>query len=267
MMLLLISLTFLLVGLDSSFELCKAKTLMFALCLFLISSAFGPLNGLMPEHLADILICPGMYKIFSSNGDNEASHKFFDAGLFFGCAILFSYSALILIPFGITALIIIRPYKPREWLLHLIGILTPIYICGAICFIKSGNIDIINNSVNGWINNKKMLTLSEPVIISACIIGVFTFAASLIMFDRISKMNIFSGKVYKLMFALFFYTVTATFCIPFFGLNTLLLALIPLTFLFVTVFHGFERVKIGNIVFILFYLGMLTANLGFIYFK
>ncbi|MCS6934624.1 MAG: hypothetical protein NZM35_05685 [Chitinophagales bacterium] len=104
--------------------------------LYITLSAFLPENMLLsPASLGLLLIIPAINNVFGLIKKEKMNGALYDAGLLIGLAICFYTPYLVLIPFLYAALATLRPVVLREWIVVLLGLLTPFYIMFVIYYI------------------------------------------------------------------------------------------------------------------------------------
>ncbi len=70
---------------------------------------------------------------FSRRG--EGPRTIFNVGFILGCAALLHFPALILIVFLLLALMLLRAFKPGEWIVAMLGYFTPVYFAAALLYL------------------------------------------------------------------------------------------------------------------------------------
>ena len=75
------------------------------------------------------------YRVAALNAYKETLAPIFNLGMLFGVSMLVYKPAVLLIFLFMASLLIIRPFYIREWLLGLMGILTPYYFAGVYLFL------------------------------------------------------------------------------------------------------------------------------------
>lgn len=227
--------SFMIILVNSKFEFTRAKPAMFMLVYFPIALSIIPNNTLLPEQVANIFIALGLIKVFSTHGKENAVFQCFDAGLFFGLSMLFCYPAAIMLLVGLVALAIFRPFRGNEFIVYLLGILTPILFYVAIYYLVEGEVHILWDDVTKRIG--ETIPKSSPTTMLAVIAHiVITVLASVMIIGEYPKFNLVSSQSYRVMFIMFI-CITVLCHTPYFGIQPLRMATLPLSMMYVTVFH------------------------------
>ncbi len=119
---------YLLVILNNQYLFLKSRTF---LPLFFLASLTSPVLGLAA--MSDLaftvpLFLGAIFLAFRTYRNNRIDLSYFPAALWVGIASLFSIKAIFFLPILWIALITLRPFYPREWLVSLLGFLTPWYL-------------------------------------------------------------------------------------------------------------------------------------------
>ncbi len=94
-------------------------------------------NSIEPILLANLFLLPSLYFLINSYRQDYALAEFFKAGLFMGLASFFCIHYIIVFPLSFISLIILRAFNWREWIVLLLGLITPLYIYLSICYLTS----------------------------------------------------------------------------------------------------------------------------------
>jgi len=94
-------------------------------------------NSVEPILLANLFLLPSLYFLINSYRQDYALAEFFKAGLFMGLASFFCIHYIIVFPLSFISLIILRSFNWREWIVLLLGLITPLYIYLSVCYLTS----------------------------------------------------------------------------------------------------------------------------------
>ncbi|MCQ2975372.1 MAG: hypothetical protein MJ211_11260 [Bacteroidales bacterium] len=247
------------INLNSKFEITRAKANFFIIVYIIISLMYIPYNILLPEQFANIFLILGMFYILESNGMDDASYNVFNAGLLCGCATLFCINAFLLIFVGIISLLIFRPYRTREWCMIILGTITPILIYATLYFLIFDSINPILDSIKNQILVDKNYNFSQNGIIFFAIMAFWIFIGSTFMINLYPTFNIFTARTFKLLFCMFVLIIGATIS-PFFGSETLRLAVFPLSFMLVKFFFNLKKGLWSEILISLFIISAIAYH-------
>lgn len=222
--------------LNSDFEFTRAKPSMFVLVGILLSLAYVPNNTLLPEQIANIFIALGLIKMIASHGLDDATYTVFDSGLFFGVAALFCLPAFMMIPVGILGLMVFRPFRGNEFVVFLIGHITPVLFYVALYYIVEGNVSDLSAYLGNRLSEVAHVDFGPREVASLAAHVVVLLLGSLAITREYPKFNLIGSQSYRLFFLM--YVCMAGLCFaPMFGAQTLRLVFLPFAMMLVTVFH------------------------------
>jgi hypothetical protein len=250
----------LLVLLNSDFELTRAKPTMFALVFLLSTLTYIPCNTLLPEQVANIFITLGLIKIFACHSMDNATHTFFDAGLFFGIGFLFCAPAAVMLAVGLIAILVFRPIKGNELAIHILGFMTPVLFYIAIYYLIEGTLEPIKDFVETKISDTRLHTITYNSVICLAADAVQLIIASALIYNDYAKYNLFHSRAYRLLLIMFV-MICCSYFVPMFSLQAMRMTALPITILFVTVFYNSRPSLMLDIFFAVFVLGNMALQL------
>ncbi len=104
------------------------------LAYMLVTSFFKEWNTVSGLLLANFLLIYIFSKLFSINTVTYLRETIFNIGLCLGIALFVYPPSVIFIFWALLSLVIQRPFKSNEWLICILGILTPVYFYAAYLF-------------------------------------------------------------------------------------------------------------------------------------
>lgn len=156
--------------------------------LFAFSSSSG--DSIEPILVANLFVLPSLYFLMNSYREEQALSEFFKAGLFMGLSSFFYIHYLYIFPICMVALIILRPFNWREWVVLIIGLLIPLYLYLSICYLT--NVDIAAEAEL----MKNALRYFQRPLISEYYIGFLLILILLFVFALLHYLSKgFGGKV------------------------------------------------------------------------
>ena len=93
----------------------------------LLISSFPGMMQFHPVHLINLLVLIILDRVFTLFKNDFPVSALFDCSFLTGIAALIYFPAVILIPFLLITLIVLRPFHFKEWLITMIGILLPYF--------------------------------------------------------------------------------------------------------------------------------------------
>ncbi len=115
----------LIIQLNTKHILIKYRTYLPPLFFVLLSSSFLPLQRLNPALFAAVFLIISIDYILSAYSSNKPLDNFFKASFFIAIASLFYFAAWFYILVVFIGIIILRPPSIRDWLVSILGFITP----------------------------------------------------------------------------------------------------------------------------------------------
>jgi hypothetical protein len=103
----------------------------------LITSLFPEWNQFTPAMISILFLLVILIVIFSTYNKQEAKGAVFNCGFLLGLASLFFFPSLFFIAWIFLGMMVIRPFRLNEWLLCLLGVMTPVYFYAAYLFLSN----------------------------------------------------------------------------------------------------------------------------------
>lgn len=91
---------------------------------------------LHPLIFGNFFLLLSIHRLLNSYRKDKAFSQFFDAGLLIAIASLFYFPYIVFFPLLAAALVILRPFNWREWLISLCGVLSPYILVGTVYFMR-----------------------------------------------------------------------------------------------------------------------------------
>lgn len=181
--------------------------------LYLLFCGLLNINGAFhPMLAANLLIIGGFYLLFSTYREELALSEVFDAGFLLSLATLIYTPAVIFIPIPFIALIILKSFKLREWLLILCGFATPYLITSAILYIS-------DQLILAWLEELK--TVFVPFHLPYFGKGSFLIHTAIVLFlllgfyNSVFRSGNFKIKTQKVKSILIWILLTGLTAVPF----------------------------------------------------
>jgi hypothetical protein len=175
---------------------------------FLIIMVIPPLTGFCFLITSQVLTIPFIFlsidRIISSYRKNGVDFTYFVAGWWIGIASLFWIQATFLLILIFIGLLIFRPFYLREWLVSILGFLTPWYLITGIYFFihlnLDGLIEVLHNSI---IEIPMNSTIPVLVIFLLVFVGMMILVSGLHLINIFNMTKLKNRKVFQLFFWLF----------------------------------------------------------------
>ena len=194
---------------------------------------------------ANLFVLTALHYLMNSYRKDQALNDFFKAGLFFGIASFFCIHYIIIFPISFIALIILRAFNWREWVVLLIGIITPLYLYICINYLTTNNPFIVFLMIREATSNMHSPVFSEYYFVFI-LISILSLTFAIIHYLNKG----FGGKVktqkakYIIIWMLFF----CLFILFFEQMSDMILlpCIIPLSIILGDYFASLKQLKIAN---------------------
>ncbi|MCC6372155.1 MAG: hypothetical protein IT236_14220 [Bacteroidia bacterium] len=228
----------------------------------LLSAACVHPSNLTPQILTNIFILFSVYKLLDSYRKDDVLKNIFDAALWLCVSFYFSASSIIFFPFFFIVLFILRPFYWREWVIALLGFVTPVYIYECMAYLSNFNRWYLFESAQLYFSSIKIPVLSEYYLL-------LTLSLLLLLFVSLAHALTrgFGNKVKKqrsksiLLWYLFF----ASLSLFSGGANgSVIIAsfAFPLSFFIGDFLYNMKQIKIANTLLAVLLLGVLIVFLA-----
>lgn len=107
-----------------------------AMSYVLLSAIFSSWSNIIPALFINLLMAWIFLKIGKSYNTQQPRTMVYNVGLLTGCAILLYHPLLIMSLICIAAIAIVRPFRINEWIIVLLGIITPFYFLAFYLFMN-----------------------------------------------------------------------------------------------------------------------------------
>lgn len=108
-------------------RLMKKPNFLGGMSYLIITSLLPSFNWFSSSLLASVFLFPAFTLLFKSYNSKTEKTDIFNASLLIGIASLFFLPAIFFLVWAFLALAMLRPFKMSEWILILLGIITPYY--------------------------------------------------------------------------------------------------------------------------------------------
>ncbi|MES2512705.1 MAG: DUF6427 family protein [Bacteroidota bacterium] len=204
-----------------------------------------------PVLVANLFILPALYFLIDSYRRDFALSEIFKAGIFLGLASFFCIHYIVVFPLSFLALIILRPFNWREWMIMLIGLVTPLYIYISICYLRTTDAFTVFGMIREATSSLQKLVISEYYI-AFLLMAIITFIFAII--NYLGKG--FGGKVktQKTKYVLLWMLLLSVIIIFFEQVSDMILlpCIIPLSIFIGDYLAEIKQLKIANTLLVLF---------------
>lgn len=183
-----------------------------ALFYVLVNSLYPAMLGHSSQLLAAFFLIVVLDKLFSLYDNENAVTKIIDAGIFTGIAALFSFDALMFLPFVVYSVASIRPFKLREVVLSACGLFIPLYVLAVIYFLK-GDVETVKNGffIVNTATNINAIQFSYENITPLIIALPLSVIAFFMYQNDIGRNNVKTRKIQNVVLVMLFFSVGSAF--------------------------------------------------------
>lgn len=183
-----------------------------ALFYVLVNSLYPAMLGHSSQLLAAFFLIVVLDKLFSLYDNENAVTKIIDAGIFTGIAALFSFDALMFLPFVVYSVASIRPFKLREVVLSACGLFIPLYVLAVIYFLK-GDVETVKNGffIVNTATNINAIQFSYENITPLIIALPLSVVAFFMYQNDIGRNNVKTRKIQNVVLVMLFFSVGSAF--------------------------------------------------------
>ena len=240
--------------------------------LFIVLSACTP--GLLwfhPEHLAGIFLLGALHFLLGTYRVDRAFGLVFNSGILIGIASLFYLPSIVFLLFAIVAILILRPFIWREWIILILGsTVAPIY-AGVYFFWHDQLHSVTQNVILNPIHHRDFfLKLPVEYYFLSFMIGILLFVASGRFLSGAGTSTLKTKKGVSVMVWFLFFSIIAILPAQNFAVAGFLFMIYPLALFISNYFLVARRLWLAESIFLLLLASILFSyamNLGWIIFN
>jgi hypothetical protein len=223
---------FYLLNMNSKYSLLRERALLPAFFFILIVSSYDELHMLHPALIAILFFLAALDKVLASYKKEGLSTNYFEATFLLGVGSLFYFNLIYFILIVWVALLILRPVIWREWVLSIMGILTPWFFFLIYDYLINESADqTIDIIVSNYAPGYDLMFDSLPQIIFMGILFLLIIFASSRIIISMAKMRVLTRKIYVLFFWIFFLGLLSWILLENANIELIVLIAVPVSFL------------------------------------
>ena len=247
--------------LNNRYALIGQITAMPAMLYVLLCSALPAVQRFNPALIAAALVLLAMHHLMATYHQRDPLDHLFRAALDVGLAALFYAPAALLLLWVYFALLVMRPFRLREWLVPTLGALLPFGIHVFYLFMTRQPVDSAWGLL--WANlitpNRPPLE-AWPLLVAAGCIGVPLLVAWVYLLPSRARQKLEVRNYMVLIVGLLVLLLAAAGLLPGVGLEVLYIAALPATFILANLFKQAALTKGLRLLFGLFVVGVFFAQ-------
>jgi len=235
---------FLLIQFNKKYILINSRTYLPAFFYILIAGSFIPLQSFNPVIIGTVFIFLALNYIFSIYRVEYALNKLYVAGFFISIASLFW------IPFAVFFLVIwislavLRPFIGREWIVSILGFLTPYLFVFVFYFVVYDLAEItllLENIIEGFLFVKEFHTINLAYYLFYGFLSFIIINASYVLIINFQKKKIRTRKYFVINWWVFLFCLLLFFFFKNVSFEISYLISIPVSFLLTNYFYTVKR--------------------------
>lgn len=218
------------------------------------------LHPIIFANLFIVLVLNALLKMYRSTVSYVGA---FEAGMYISLASLFYFPAIMMLPFGFIALGILRPFVWREWIINIVGFITPyLYVFVFYYWNNQANEFIYQKIINPIANANlqwSFFVQKNPVL------WMFT---GLLLLSLAWTNSGFSGqklktqKAYMILFWMLAFAIISLFIAAEVSMITLSMLAVPSAIIYSNYFFSVKREWIGRLLLWVLYLMIFAVIWG-----
>jgi len=118
----------------AQFKLYKHNTYLVSFSFIALCSLHPALSNFSPLLLVNIFVLLAIRELLKMKQAQQVNKELFNLGFIIMMAALIHFSSILLLLFLFIALLILRPFNFREWMIAFVGLLMPLYFFGVLLF-------------------------------------------------------------------------------------------------------------------------------------
>ncbi len=197
-----------------------------ALCYLFLTSLYPSWNNITPALLINFLILwlfSLMARMYSAA---QSKPLIYNVGFLTGTIALLYSPSLFLIPVSFFALALLRAFRLNEWMILLLGALTPSYLLAAVLFLND-SISLFTSALPQFHWHLLSRENATPLLITGAAGGLLIIAGVVAWQANIGRMIIQTRRCWSVLFLLFLFSIPLVFGIKGEDTTVWLLGMIP----------------------------------------
>ena len=196
-----------------------------AMAYVMLTALYPSWNNLTPSLLINSSLIWLIYRFAKLHNAPNPKTLIFNIGLITGTTVLLFNPACTLILVMLLALAILRPFRANEWLILIMGIVTPFYFLSAFLYLQN-NLGVLHALLNGFYLQLLSPADKIPMLTSVIIMGVLFLSGFYIWQMNSGRMVIQSRKNWSILLLMVLLLVPVIF-LKNTGFDYLLLSIVP----------------------------------------
>jgi len=240
----------LLVRMNIKYNFLRTRTYLPAIVYIVLISFVKEVHRLTPALAASTFVILAIDKMMYTFKRDKLAIQIMDASLYISFSSLFYFPALFLLIYLWIGLLLLRPFKWREWLFTILGVILPYLIVACILYISGKNISIPFEKIMehpfivGWQMENSLVT-----IIFFAYVAFLIFLASIQIMKLFGTKKVHSRRFFIFFLWLFVLTIAIYFLVPSASIEILYISALPVSYLYAHFFINLRSQSFAEILF------------------
>lgn len=230
-----------------------------ALTYILVTSLFKDWNYLSAALISNWLILAMLSSMLKLYAATDARKQIFNIGCFISLTAMLVFPNIVFIVLLLLALAILRPFKAAEWMVGLLGILTPFYFLAGFLYLFDA-IPLLQKMIAIGFSLPAKIEHPSRVLTSFSMLMVMTVTGIYYLNIFMGRMLFQNKKWWWVIFACFFITLFAGIFTVAKGYNQWMALLIPACFIIANAWFEERKKWITTVLFYLFVAVVIFAQ-------
>lgn len=230
-----------------------------AMSYILLASLFIEWNNILPALVIHIVLIWLFNKVARLYNNPHPKTLVFNIGLIAGCIQLLMPSFFTLPVFCLVALAMLRPFSMDEWVILILGCLTPSYFLGVVLFMQDDLASILQYFPFSRFHSLRMIR-DTNMLINAILFGLYIIVGFVIWQQNTGRMLIQSRKNWGVLILLLLFMVPVLFVYKGEWLNIAFLFVLPVSALASNIFFYPKKAFIPNFFFWISFAAVIYNN-------
>ena len=230
-----------------------------ALSYILVTSLFTDWNYLSAALISNWLILAMLSSMLKLYAASDARKQIFNIGCFISLTAMLVFPDIIFICLLLLALAILRPFKAAEWMVALLGILTPFYFLAGLLYL-SDDLYLMKHMMSIGFSLPKKLD-NAPVVLASFSMMIIMIVTGIYYLNYFMSRMLFQNKKWWwVIFAAFFISILAGIFTVAKGYNQWMALLVPGSFIIANAWFEERKRWVTNVLFYLFVAVIIFAQ-------
>ncbi|MDQ2751450.1 MAG: DUF6427 family protein [Bacteroidota bacterium] len=197
-----------------------------ALCYLILTSLYPAWNNITPALLINFIIIWLFSLIARLYSSPQSKPLIYNIGFLVG-TVAFIYSPfLFLLPVCFIALTLLRAFRFNEWMILLLGILTPAYLLASVLFLNN-NLDVFVKAMPHFHPHVIIMQKQTPLLIAFAASAVLLIWGIAAWQSNTGRMIIQTRRCWSVLFIMFLFSIPLLFVLKGEDTTILLLSTVP----------------------------------------